>query len=102
VPAGVTEQVTFLLPAKNVTACWIWVNPVPGQGGSLFETSDAPVAGEIFILEGGQGLVEPVAGKPGILGEPSGQAAHSPEKPRADRRSSWRRAIQRSSCLLSA
>jgi hypothetical protein len=31
------------------------VNPVPGQGGSLFETSDAPMAGEIFIQEGGQG-----------------------------------------------
>jgi hypothetical protein len=55
VPAGVTKKVTFLLPPKKVTRCWIWVNPVPGQGGSLFETSDAPMAGEIFIQEGGQG-----------------------------------------------
>jgi hypothetical protein len=55
VPAGVTENVTFQLPPKKVSGCWIWVNPVPGQGGSLFETSDAPMAGEIFIQEGGQG-----------------------------------------------
>jgi hypothetical protein len=55
VPAGVTEQVTFLLPAKRVTSCWIWVNPVPGQGGSLFQTSDAPMAGEFVITEGEHG-----------------------------------------------
>jgi Kelch motif len=55
VPAGVTENVTFLLPPKTVTGCWILVNPVPGQGASLFETSDAPIAGEVFIQEGGQG-----------------------------------------------
>jgi hypothetical protein len=55
VPGGVTEQVTFMLPRKNVKGCWIWLNPVPGQGGSLFETSDAPIAGQIFIQEGGQG-----------------------------------------------
>jgi hypothetical protein len=55
VPAGVTEEATFLLPPKTVTSCWIWVNPVPGQGGSLFQTSDAPLAGKIFIQEGGQG-----------------------------------------------
>jgi hypothetical protein len=55
VPGGVTEQVTFMLPPKNVKGCWIWLNPAPGQGGSLFETSDAPLAGEIFIQEGGQG-----------------------------------------------
>jgi hypothetical protein len=55
VPAGVTEEVTFLLPPESVTSCWIWVNPVPGQGGSLFQTSDAPLAGKIVIQEGGQG-----------------------------------------------
>jgi hypothetical protein len=43
VPAGVTEKVTFLLPPKSVTSCWIWVNPVPGEGGSFFQTSDAPL-----------------------------------------------------------
>jgi hypothetical protein len=55
VPPGATVRVTFLLPPKRVTSCWIWVNPIPGEGGSLFQTSDAPMAGEIFILEGGQG-----------------------------------------------
>jgi hypothetical protein len=55
VPAGVTEKVTFLLPPKKVKSCWIWVNPVPGQGGALFQTSDAPLAGEIFIQAEGQG-----------------------------------------------
>jgi hypothetical protein len=55
VPAGVTEKVTFLLPPKKVKSCWIWANPVPGQGGALFQTSDAPLAGEIFIQAEGQG-----------------------------------------------
>ena len=55
VPAGVTEEVTFMLPPKNVRGCWIYLNPVPGEGGSLFETSDAPVAGEIWITADGQG-----------------------------------------------
>jgi Kelch motif/Galactose oxidase, central domain len=55
VPAGVSMKVTFLLPPKRVKSCWIWVNPVPGQGGLLFQTSDAPMAGEIFIQVGGQG-----------------------------------------------
>jgi hypothetical protein len=55
VPAGVTVKVTFLLPPKRVKSCWIWVNPVPGEGGSLFQTSDAPIKGEIFIMANGQG-----------------------------------------------
>jgi hypothetical protein len=55
VPAGVTQKVIFLLPPKRVKSCWIWVNPVPGQGGSLFQTSDAPLAGEVFIQAEGQG-----------------------------------------------
>ena len=54
VPAGVTMKVTFLLPPKNVTSCWIWVNPVPGEGGSFFQTSDAPLEGGFHIDEGGQ------------------------------------------------
>ena len=56
VPAGVTMEVTFLLPAKNVTSCWIWVNPVPGEGGSFFPTSDAPLKGGFHIDEGGQAM----------------------------------------------
>jgi len=55
VPAGVTEKVTFLLPPKRVTSCWIWVDPVPGQGGSFFQTSDAPLAGKFVIQEGEHG-----------------------------------------------
>ena len=54
VPPDTTMKVTFLLPAKNVTSCWIWVNPVPGEGGSFFQTSDAPLEGGIHIDEGGQ------------------------------------------------
>jgi hypothetical protein len=55
VPAGVTEKVTFLLPPKRVTGCWIWVNPAPRQGGSMFQTSDAPLAGKFVIQEGENG-----------------------------------------------
>jgi hypothetical protein len=55
VPPGATVKVTFLLPPKGVKTCWIWVNPVPGGGGSLFQTSDAPLKGEIFIMADGQG-----------------------------------------------
>ena len=52
VPAGVTTKVTFLLPPKSVKTCWIWANPVPGQGGSLFQTSDAPMRGKIVFMDG--------------------------------------------------
>ena len=55
VPAGVTAKVTFLLPPKQVTDCWIWINPVPGQGGSMFGTSDAPLAGEFHVIPGEHG-----------------------------------------------
>jgi hypothetical protein len=55
VPAGVTEKVTFLLPPKTVKSCWIWVNPVPGLGGSMFQTSDAPMAGKLVVMDGEKG-----------------------------------------------
>lgn len=55
VPPGVTEKVTFQLPPKRVKNCWIWVNPVPGQGGSMFQSSDAPLAGKFVIQEGENG-----------------------------------------------
>lgn len=55
VPPGATVKVTFLLPPKAVKTCWIWVHPVPGGGGSLFQTSDAPLKGEILIMADGQG-----------------------------------------------
>jgi hypothetical protein len=54
VPPHTTMDVTFLLPPKRVTDCWIWVNPVPGEGGSFFQTSDAPMAGEFVISADGQ------------------------------------------------
>ena len=54
VPPGVTVEVTVQLPPKSVKICWIWVNPVPGEGGSFFQTSDAPLQGEFFIRADGQ------------------------------------------------
>ena len=54
VPPHATMNVTFLLPPKRVKTCWIWVNPAPGEGGSFFQTSDAPMKGEFLIQEGGQ------------------------------------------------
>ena len=54
VPPHTTVKVTFLLPPKQVKSCWIWVNPVPGEGGSLFQTSDAPMPGEFVITAEGQ------------------------------------------------
>jgi hypothetical protein len=54
VPRDTTMNVTFLLPPKRVRSCWIWVNPVPGAGGSLFQTSGSPLKGEIFITADGQ------------------------------------------------
>ena len=53
VPPHATVMVTFLLPPKRVTTCWIWVSP-SGGGGSFFQTSDAPMEGEFLIQEGGQ------------------------------------------------
>ena len=54
VPPDTTMKVTFLLPPKRVTTCWIWVNPIPGEGGSFFQTSDAPLKGEFVITGDGQ------------------------------------------------
>jgi len=51
VPPNTTMTVTFLLPPKRVTTCWIWVNPDTG-GGSFFQTSDAPMKGEFLIRDG--------------------------------------------------
>ncbi len=64
VPAGMTKNVTFMLPPKTVKTCWLWLDPVPGQGGSMFQTSDAPLAGKILFQEGeggaqGGGWVSP-------------------------------------------
>jgi hypothetical protein len=46
VPAGVTEDVTFLLPPKSVTDCGVKLNPVPGEaGGWMFQASELPRPG---------------------------------------------------------
>jgi hypothetical protein len=53
VPAGATVKVTFLFPADGG---WIYVNPRPGEGGSLVSAADIGIPGKILIgAEGGQG-----------------------------------------------
>ena len=47
-------QVTFRLPAKNVRGCSLFVNPLPGDPGGLFETFEAPKAGKVWITADGQ------------------------------------------------
>jgi hypothetical protein len=54
VPAETTMEVSFLLPAKNVRGCALLVIPVPGDLGGLFETSEAPKAGKVWITADGQ------------------------------------------------
>ncbi len=54
VPAGVTEQVTLMLPATNVRGCALFVNPVPGDLGGLFETFEVPKPGKVWITADGQ------------------------------------------------
>jgi hypothetical protein len=53
VPAGVTAEVTFRLPAKGVEGWWIFVNPGP-DNGALLAGTDVPRAGEIRITADGQ------------------------------------------------
>jgi hypothetical protein len=54
VPAESTMDVSILLPAKNVRGCSLLVNPVPGDPGGLFETSEAPKVGKVWITADGQ------------------------------------------------
>ena len=54
VPADTTVEVTFLLPAKDVRGCSLFVNPLPGDLGGLFETSEVPMAGKVWITADGQ------------------------------------------------
>jgi hypothetical protein len=56
VRARSTVRVTFQLPPKSDKDCWIWVNPVPGEGGSFFQTSDAPMDGGFLIDRDGQSM----------------------------------------------
>jgi len=54
VPAGATVKVTFLFPAKAAGDGWIYVNPRPGEGGSLVSAADIGIPGKILITADGQ------------------------------------------------
>jgi Kelch motif protein len=57
VPAGATMKVTFLFP---VDGGWIYVNPRPGEGGSLVSAADIGIPGKILIrAEGDAGWLSP-------------------------------------------
>jgi hypothetical protein len=55
VPADATVKVTFLFPAKgDPDDGWIFVNPRPGEGGSLVGAGDIGIRGKIVITADGQ------------------------------------------------
>jgi hypothetical protein len=49
VPADASVKVTFLFPAKAAGDGWIYVNPRPGEGGSLVHAADIGIPGKIVI-----------------------------------------------------
>lgn len=51
VPAGTSKKVTFLFPPDSG---WIYVNPRPGEGGSLVNGDDIGIPGKIVITADGQ------------------------------------------------
>ena len=58
VPAGTTVQVTFRFPADEDG--WIFVNPRPGEGGSLVNADQIGIPGKIVIgAEGDAGWLSP-------------------------------------------
>ena len=55
VPAGATVKVTFRFPAKgDPDDGWIYVNPRPGEGGSLVNANQIGIPGKIVITADGQ------------------------------------------------
>jgi hypothetical protein len=55
VPAGATVKVTFLFPAEGgPDDGWIYVNPRPGEGGSLVSAADIGIPGRILVTADGQ------------------------------------------------
>jgi hypothetical protein len=52
VPAGTTIEVSLLFPADDDG--WIYVNPRPGEGGSLVNADQIGIPGKIVITEEGQ------------------------------------------------
>ena len=58
VPAGATVKVTFRFPADEDG--WIYVNPRPGEGGSLVNADQIGIPGKILIgAEGDGGWLSP-------------------------------------------
>ena len=51
VPAGTSVKVTFLFPPDGG---WIYVNPRPGEGGSLVNADQIGIPGKILITADGQ------------------------------------------------
>jgi hypothetical protein len=55
VPSGATVKVTFRFPAEGgPDDGWIYVNPRPGEGGSLVSAADIGIPGKILITADGQ------------------------------------------------
>ena len=55
VPAGASVKVTFLFPARgDPDDGWIFVNPRPGEGGSLVSAADIGIPGKILLTADGQ------------------------------------------------
>ena len=54
VPAGDTMKVTLLFPAEDAGDGWIYVNPRPGEGGSLVNADQIGIPGKILITRDGQ------------------------------------------------
>ena len=61
VSAGASVKVTFLFPAKGgPDDGWIYVNPRPGEGGSLVHAADIGIPGRILVTpEGDAGWLSP-------------------------------------------
>jgi hypothetical protein len=55
VPAGVTEKVTFQMPPKGQTECWLMVQPVPGADGAFGPTDGWPIPGPRRLVIGAPG-----------------------------------------------
>ena len=59
VPAGATVKVTFRFPADGGPDGWIYVNPRPGEGGSLVNADQIGIPGKIVITAECGGWLSP-------------------------------------------
>jgi Kelch motif protein len=55
VPAHTTEKVTFQMPPKGQTECWLMVHPVPGADGAFGPTDGWPIPGPRRLVIGAPG-----------------------------------------------